>query len=118
VGLFMKGHKVAQTSGDPPPRFHRHLKRAGLDYRNREQLFRRGYHMGVTAQKERPTTTIRAVGSAIVMLVGIVALAFGYFQDSRLLLYAGITITLAGVLTGLIFSVLLRQPKDSNSGVM
>jgi hypothetical protein len=114
----MEGHKVAQTSGDPPLRFHRHLKRAGLDYRNREQLLRRGHQMGTTAQRERPTTTVRAIGSAIALLVGIVTLAFGYFQDSRLLLYAGIIITLAGVLTGLIFSILWRHPKDGNNGVV
>ncbi len=67
--------------------------------------------------QQRTKVPSRTIGSAIVMFAGIVLLAYGYFQDARAILYAGLVMTLAGVLTGIIFSVLWRHPQDGSNTV-
>jgi len=39
---------------------------------------------------------------ALVLLVGLCVLAFGFFEDNKVVLYAGLVVTLAGVLNGVI----------------
>jgi hypothetical protein len=43
-----------------------------------------------------------AVISAGVMLLGVLTIAYGYFQNARFVLYAGLCIALAGVLGGVL----------------
>jgi hypothetical protein len=49
-----------------------------------------------TSSRRVPARTIVA---AIAMLIGIVLMGLGYFRNEHLLLYAGLVITLGGVMT-------------------
>ena len=51
----------------------------------------------------------RKLVSAVLMFTGIVLLALGYYQENRLILNLGLLVTLAGVLTGILFLVILRD---------
>ena len=42
------------------------------------------------------------IAVAGVLLVGVVALGYGYFAQNRIAFYAGLALTLAGVLNGLV----------------
>jgi hypothetical protein len=39
---------------------------------------------------------------AVVLLVGILVIAYGYYEESKLVLYLGLTITLIGVISGVL----------------
>jgi len=56
----------------------------------------------------------RTIVTAILMLVGIVTLALGYLQNDRQTLYAGLVITLAGVLPSVVFSLPWWRAKRRN----
>jgi len=47
---------------------------------------------------------------ALILLVGILMIAYGYYQESKLVLYLGLTITLIGVISG-VFRIVLQQKK-------
>jgi hypothetical protein len=47
---------------------------------------------------------------ALVLLIGILLIAYGYSQESKLVLYLGLTITLTGVIGGMLRIVI--YPKD------
>ena len=47
---------------------------------------------------------------AVVLLVGILVIAYGYYQESKLVLYLGLTITLIGVISG-VFRIVVQQEK-------
>jgi len=47
---------------------------------------------------------------AVVLLVGISVIAYGYYEESKLVLYLGLTITLIGVISGVLRIVI--HPKD------
>ena len=46
----------------------------------------------------------------LILLVGILVIAYGYYQESKLVLYSGLTITLTGVIGGMLRIVI--YPKD------
>ena len=46
----------------------------------------------------------------LILLVGILVIAYGYYQESKLVLYLGLTITLTGVIGGMLRIVI--YPKD------
>ena len=39
---------------------------------------------------------------ALILLVGILVIAYGYYQESKLVLYLGLAITLTGVIGGML----------------
>jgi hypothetical protein len=45
---------------------------------------------------------------AVVLLVGILLTAYGYYQESKIVLYLGLTITLIGVISG-VFRIVVQQ---------
>jgi hypothetical protein len=55
---------------------------------------------------------LRTIIVAITMLTGIVLLGFGYFQDKLLMIYAGVAITLSGVMTEAIIGILGRARRQ------
>jgi hypothetical protein len=59
----------------------------------------------------------RTIIMAIVMLAGVVLMGYGYFQSERLMVYAGIVITLSGVMTEAIFGV-IGSMRDRRRGRM
>jgi hypothetical protein len=65
---------------------------------------------GNTQGKKVPN---RAIIAAITMLTGIVLMGLGYFQINQVMVYAGLAITLSGVMveaiTGIIGSAKLRR---------
>lgn len=50
------------------------------------------------------------IWTATVLLVGIVVLAAGHYQGNRIAFYAGVLVTLAGVLAGVQQLVVPREP--------
>lgn len=50
------------------------------------------------------------VWTAVVLLLGIVILAAGHYADNRVAFYAGMLVTLAGVLTGIWQLLLSGKP--------
>jgi hypothetical protein len=55
---------------------------------------------------ERRKVPIRTIIAAIAMLTGIVLLGFGYFQGKQVMMYAGVAITLGGVMTEAVLVVI------------
>jgi uncharacterized membrane protein HdeD (DUF308 family) len=55
----------------------------------------------------------RTIISSIVMLVGIVILAWGYYSGTNMLVYLGLLVVLGGVIPEVAFS-LLEQSSKSN----
>jgi membrane protein YdbS with pleckstrin-like domain len=47
---------------------------------------------------------------ALILLVGILMIAYGYYQESKLVLYLGLTITLIGVING-VFRIVIHPKK-------
>ena len=47
---------------------------------------------------------------ALILLVGILVIAYGYYQESKLMLYLGLTITLIGVISG-VFRIVIHPKK-------
>jgi len=47
---------------------------------------------------------------ALILLVGILVIAYGYYQESKLVLYLGLTITLIGVISG-VFRIVIHPKK-------
>jgi hypothetical protein len=47
--------------------------------------------------------------SSIIVLVGVLSISYGYHQHSKIMLYIGLIITLAGVLIGLLFVLISRE---------
>lgn len=45
------------------------------------------------------------LGLAAVLLVGVLTIAYGYFNPSRIAFYAGLFLTVAGVITGVVHIV-------------
>ncbi len=61
----------------------------------------------MTFSKSSPTSPGGAVSAgqiavACVLFVGVVVLGYGYFEQSRIALYVGLAVILAGVLNGLV----------------
>ena len=54
----------------------------------------------------------RIVIAAIAMLAGILSLSYGYYGNNKILLLIGIIITLGGVMTELIFSIIGDMPTN------
>ena len=52
--------------------------------------------------------------SSIIILVGVLSISYGYYHHSKIMLYIGLIITLAGVLIGLLF-VLISGETSGNS---
>lgn len=50
------------------------------------------------------------IGIASVLLLGVIALAGGYFTANRVAFYAGLLVTLAGVMLG-ILQLVVRGPR-------
>jgi hypothetical protein len=48
----------------------------------------------------------RTITAAIGMFAGVVLLGFGYFGNQQVMIYAGLAITLGGVMTLLLFGIL------------
>ncbi len=49
----------------------------------------------------------RSVVVAVVLLVGVLSMAYGYYQNSLVMVYLGLSITIVGALNGFILSVIL-----------
>lgn len=47
---------------------------------------------------------------ALILLVGILMIAYGYYHESKLVLYLGLTITLIGVISGA-FRIVIHPKK-------
>ena len=56
--------------------------------------------MGVSGPIERQVDK-RMIGIAVVLLLGIIVLAVGFFRGNKIALYAGVLVTLTGVGTGI-----------------
>lgn len=48
----------------------------------------------------RNNVTWSQIGTASVLLLGVLAMGYGYFQPNKVALYVGLMVTAAGVLTG------------------
>ena len=62
-------------------------------------------------QQSGNQTGMGIIAMALVCLVGIIVLSAGYFSGNRIALYAGLLITLAGVLTGIVQIVAGKRMK-------
>lgn len=51
----------------------------------------------------------RSVVIGVILLFGVLSMAYGYFQDNQLMLYVGLAVTALGALNGIIFSVILSN---------
>ena len=51
-------------------------------------------------EPNRKKVTAKYVAIAVVLLLGIMVLAYGYFYESKIGLYVGLLVTAAGVLVG------------------
>ena len=59
----------------------------------------------------KPVTVEKAwIFLAAVLLVGILVIAYGYYEESKLVLYLGLTITLIGVISG-VFRIVIHPKK-------
>jgi drug/metabolite transporter (DMT)-like permease len=52
----------------------------------------------------------RTVLAAIAMMIGVVAMAYGYYEGNNLFLYGGLILTLGGVLTETVHLLFLQSP--------
>jgi len=52
----------------------------------------------------------RTVLAAIAMMIGVVAIAYGYYEGNNLFLYGGLILTLGGVLTETMHLLSLQSP--------
>jgi uncharacterized membrane protein len=48
----------------------------------------------------------RSVVVAVILLVGVLSMAYGYYQNSHAMVYVGLVITFAGALNGIFLSVI------------
>ena len=55
-----------------------------------------------TLRKPIPTMTVIV---AVILLVGVLSMGYGYYQNSHAMLYAGLTMTIIGVLNGIVLLV-------------
>lgn len=46
---------------------------------------------------------------AITLLVGVLCTSYGYFKHTTVMLYIGLIVTLAGLLTGLLFILVSKE---------
>jgi len=53
-------------------------------------------------EPNRKKVTAKYVAIAVVVLLGIIVLAYGYFYESKIGLYAGLLLTAAGVFVGVL----------------
>lgn len=58
-------------------------------------------------EPNRKKVTAKHLVIAVVLLLGIMVLAYGYFYESKIGLYVGLLVTAAGVLVG-ILQIILR----------
>ena len=68
--------------------------------------------MTTTNDTEQPSRSTRILLPAIFMLIGIITLAFGVDQDNAIAFYAGLAVTLAGVMTGVVFVIIRERAED------
>jgi hypothetical protein len=61
-------------------------------------------------EPNRKKVTAKHLVIAVVLLLGIMVLAYGYFYESKIGLYVGLLLTAAGVLVG-ILQIILRGNK-------
>jgi hypothetical protein len=54
---------------------------------------------------ERVPTRSEVIG--VILLIGVLSMAYGYFQDNQIILYVGLAVTILGALNGIIFSTIL-----------
>ena len=47
---------------------------------------------------------------ALILLAGVLGMAYGYYQENKLVLYFGLTITLIGVISG-VFRIVIHPKK-------
>ena len=57
-------------------------------------------------EPNREKVTAKYVAIAVVLLLGIMVLAYGYFYESKIGLYVGLLLTAAGVLVGVLQMVI------------
>ena len=60
-------------------------------------------------EPNRKKVTAKYVAIAVVLLLGIMVLAYGYFNESKIGLYVGLLVTAAGVLVGVLQMVIRRS---------
>jgi uncharacterized membrane protein len=51
----------------------------------------------------------KSVVIGVVLLLGVLSMTYGYFQDNQTILYVGLAVTALGALNGIIFSVILSN---------
>ncbi len=54
---------------------------------------------------ERVPTKSVVIG--VILLLGVLSMAYGYFQENQIMLYVGLAVTILGALNGIIFSTIL-----------
>lgn len=69
--------------------------------------------MSVSQNRLPKRTATDVLISSIIILVGVLSISYGYYQHSKIMLYTGLIITLAGVLIGLLF-VLISGETSGN----
>lgn len=65
--------------------------------------------MNIRTPLLRAKVSYQSIINAIVMLVGILLIATGYFGDLRMILYLGLIVTLVGLLLEVVFGVIGRS---------
>jgi hypothetical protein len=60
-------------------------------------------------EHNRKKVTAKHLVIAVVLLLGIIVLAYGYFYESKIGLYVGLLVTAAGVLVGVLQMIIRRS---------